>query len=116
MSDEEPPLRPLLTSLCSPRLLPDPLRRLGSRAQLSERPMPWPKLLSESLFSFPMFEDVLRFTSPAGVDDVFLLILSRSRFSIHCLLRCRDRLRDQQLFRVQWECPCQRISKMTETV
>jgi len=76
----EPDERPL--SLCQPEDPLEPLLRLGSSFQSSERPMFWPKLLSESLF-FPMFEDVLRFTSPEGV---FFLILSRSRFSICTLL------------------------------
>jgi hypothetical protein len=66
---------PLLSSLL-------PLRRLGSRSQFSERPMFWPKLELESLLLSPLREDVSRFTSPAEVEPVFLLSLSRSRLSI----------------------------------
>jgi hypothetical protein len=66
---------PMLSSLL-------PLRLLGSRSQFSERPMFWPKLALESLLLSPLREDVSRFTSPAEVEPVFLLSLSRSRLSI----------------------------------
>src|SRR5437667_12501408 len=50
------------------------------------RPTFLPKSAEEPLFCCPLLDDVLRFTSPAGVEPVLLLILSRSRFSMHCLL------------------------------
>ena len=67
---------------CMPDEPTEPERRLGSFERSSERPMFFPKLDCESLFDLSRLDDVERLTSPALVLPTFLLILSRSRFSI----------------------------------
>jgi hypothetical protein len=102
-------LNPLLLLLDSELSLDDelplPERRLGSFSHFSERPMFWPKSASEPRFTFPCFEDVSRLMLPPDDELVFLLILSRSRFSIaSSFINVAARRWPRQLFEVQWRC------------
>jgi hypothetical protein len=55
---------PLLELSYPPLWLP----RLFGSFRLSERPLFWPKSADESLLSFPICDEELRFTSPTEVD------------------------------------------------
>src|SRR5436305_3367563 len=95
-----------------------PLERSESPLLMpSERPVFLPNSTEEPLFCCPMLEEVLRFTSPPDVDPVFLLTLSRSRFSMRCLLRVISSAMAMPLGEVN-RCHTERYrkAKTTETV